>query len=375
MSRSFTKIVLSFPEAKYYKHQGVYFLCENTNLDVIKKLNFAKTKTTIMLKIGVLGAGHLGKIHIRCLKEISQFELIGFYDTDDENSKKVETEFQIKRFHDLSELIDLVDVVDIVTPTVSHFSCASQAMKKFKHVFIEKPLVTTVEEAKELISIANEANVKVQVGHVERFNPAYLAAKPFINQPLFIETHRLAQFNPRGTDVPVILDLMIHDIDIILSLVKSNIKRISASGVAIVSDTPDIANARLEFDNGCVANLTASRISMKNMRKTRIFQRDAYITIDFLDKDCEIIRLKNVEDESMLDPFAMTIDLGNEKGKKQIFFERPEAIPVNAIKSELETFYEAITTNTIPAVTIIDGFNALDLAYKIMSKMNISLES
>lgn len=328
-----------------------------------------------MLKIGVLGAGHLGKIHIRCIKEISQFELIGFYDTDDENSKKVEAEFQIKRFHDLSELIDLVDVVDIVTPTVSHFSCASQAMKKFKHVFIEKPLVTTVEEAKELIAIANEANVKVQVGHVERFNPAYLAARPFINQPLFIETHRLAQFNPRGTDVPVILDLMIHDIDIILSLVKSNIKRISASGVAIVSDTPDIANARLEFDNGCVANLTASRISMKNMRKTRIFQRDAYITIDFLDKDCEIIRLKNVEDESTLDPFAMTIDLGNEKGKKQIFFERPETIPVNAIKSELETFYEAITTDTIPAVTIIDGFNALDLAYKVISKMNISLES
>jgi predicted dehydrogenase len=375
MSRSFTKIVLSFADAKFYKHQGVYFLCENTNLDVIKKLNFAKTKTTFMLKIGVLGAGHLGKIHIRCIKEISQFELIGFYDTDDENSKKVETEFQIKRFHDLSELIDLVDVVDIVTPTVSHFSCASQAMKKFKHVFIEKPLVTTVEEAKELIAIANEANVKVQVGHVERFNPAYLAARPFINQPLFIETHRLAQFNPRGTDVPVILDLMIHDIDIILSLVKSNIKRISASGVAIVSDTPDIANARLEFDNGCVANLTASRISMKNMRKTRIFQRDAYITIDFLDKDCEIIRLKNVEDESTLDPFAMTIDLGNEKGKKQIFFERPETIPVNAIKSELETFYEAITTDTIPAVTIIDGFNALDLAYKVISKMNISLES
>lgn len=328
-----------------------------------------------MLKIGVLGAGHLGKIHIRCIKEISQFELVGFYDPDDENSKKVESEFQIKRFRELSDLIDLVDVVDIVTPTVSHFSCASQAMKKFKHVFIEKPLVTTVDEAKELIALSNEANVKVQVGHVERFNPAYLAAKPYINQPLFIETHRLAQFNPRGTDVPVILDLMIHDIDIILSMVKSNVKRISASGVAIVSDTPDIANARLEFDNGCVANLTASRISMKNMRKTRIFQRDAYIAIDFLEKDCEIIRLKNVEDESSLDPLSMTIDLGNDKGKKQIFFERPDTTPVNAIKSELETFYEAVTTNTIPAVTIIDGFNALDLAYKVINKMNISIEA
>jgi len=328
-----------------------------------------------MLKIGVLGAGHLGKIHIKCLKEIPMFDFKGFFDPDPEISKKVAEEYNIKNYETIDDLIDDVDVVDIVTPTISHFECASKAMKKFKHVFIEKPLVTTTEEAKELIEIANEANVKVQVGHVERFNPAFLASYQYINQPLFIETHRLAQFNPRGTDVPVILDLMIHDIDIILSIVKSNVKRISASGVSVVSDTPDIANARLEFDNGCVANLTASRISMKNMRKTRIFQRDAYISIDFLDKDCEIIRLNNATKEAEENPFSMIIDLGKDKGKKQIFFERPETKPVNAIKTELETFYQAISSNTLPPVTIMDGFNALDLAYKIIAKMNISTEN
>ncbi len=324
-----------------------------------------------MLKIGVLGAGHLGKIHIKCIKQIEDFELTGFFDPDHEVMKAVESEFGIKAFDTIDELIDAVEVVDIVTPTVSHFDCASKAMKGSKHVFIEKPLVTTLDEAKELIAISEEAGVKVQVGHVERFNPAFAAASPFIQQPMFIETHRLAQFNPRGTDVPVILDLMIHDIDIVLSIVKSNIKKISASGVAVVSDTPDIANARIEFDNGCVANLTASRISMKNMRKTRLFQHDAYIAIDFLEKDIEIIRLKNITDESELNPLDMMIDLGEGKGKKQIFFEKPEIVPINAIKTELEAFYFSIANNTLPNVTIIDGYNALDVAYKIIEKINI----
>ncbi|MEI6764915.1 MAG: Gfo/Idh/MocA family oxidoreductase [Bacteroidota bacterium] len=324
-----------------------------------------------MLKIGVLGAGHLGKIHLRCIKEISTFDLIGFYDPDAEIAEKVEKEFNIKRFESIDELIDAAEVIDIVTPTVSHFNCASKAMKKAKHVFIEKPLVTSPAEAKELIAIASEARVKVQVGHVERFNPAFIAAQPFIGQPLFIESHRLAQFNPRGTDVPVILDLMIHDIDIILSMVRSNIRKISASGVAVVSDTPDIANARIEFDNGCVANLTASRISMKNMRKTRLFQQDAYISIDFLEKETEIIRLKNIANELDLDPLSMVIDLGNDKGKKQIFFEHPEIKQVNAIKTELECFYASIINNSIPSVTIIDGYNALNVAYQIIDRMNI----
>jgi predicted dehydrogenase len=260
--------------------------------------------------------------------------------------------------------------VDIVTPTISHFNCASRALKRSKHVFIEKPLTTTLKEAKELIELANEANVKVQVGHVERFNPAFIVAKPYCTQPMFIETHRLAQFNPRGTDVPVVLDLMIHDIDIILSIVRSNIKKISASGVAIVSDTPDITNARIEFDNGCVANLTASRISMKNMRKSRIFQKDAYISVDFLKKSIEIIRLKNVEGE--VDPLSVVIDLGNNKGKKQLFFEKPEVLPVNAIKTELENFYDSIINNTEPTVTIHDGYNSLEVAYKIIENIETS---
>ncbi|HLO91170.1 MAG TPA: Gfo/Idh/MocA family oxidoreductase [Lentimicrobium sp.] len=320
-----------------------------------------------MLKIGVVGAGHLGKIHIKCIKQISKYQLVGFYDTDPENAKKVSAEFDIPSYTSIDDLIDKVDVIDIVTPTLSHFDSAHKALKKFRHVFIEKPVVATPQEALELMHIADEANVKVQVGHVERFNPAFIAATPYIDNPLFIETHRLAQFNPRGTDVPVILDLMIHDLDIVLSIVKSGIHKISASGVSVVSDTPDIANARVEFDNGCVANLTASRISMKNMRKSRIFQRDAYISVDFLDKKTEIIRMSEKINEE--DPFAMILDLGSNKKPKQIFIEKPEVTPLNAILAELESFADAIMHNTIPPVTISDGYNALDLAYRIIEKM------
>ncbi len=321
-----------------------------------------------MLKIGVLGAGHLGKIHVKCIKEIKEYELVGFYDPDDKTAETVEKEFGISRFPGIDELIDAVDVVDIVTPTVSHFDCASRALKKSRHVFIEKPVVTTPEEARQLMVYADEASVKVQVGHVERFNPAFLAAQPFLGQPMFIETHRLAQFNPRGTDVPVILDLMIHDIDIVLSVVNSSIRRINASGVAVVSDTPDIANARIEFDNGCVANLTASRISMKNMRKTRFFQRDAYVAVDFLKKEVEIIRLADAPERNE-DPLAMIIDLGAKRGRKQIFVEKPEVAGLNAILKELESFYTAIVNNTTPPVTINDGYEALDVAYRILEKI------
>ncbi|OYT13670.1 MAG: oxidoreductase [Bacteroidetes bacterium 4572_114] len=323
-----------------------------------------------MLKIGVLGAGHLGKIHIKCIKEIDKFDLVGFYDPNTETAAKVAAEFGLKRFDTLHGIIDAVDVVDIVTPTISHFDCASESLKKSKHVFIEKPIVASPEEARELIKISEEAGAKVQVGHVERFNPAFLVAQPVIDNPMFIETHRLAQFNPRGTDVPVILDLMIHDIDIVLSVVKSNVKKISASGVPIISDTPDIANARIEFDNGCVANLTASRISLKNMRKSRFFQRDAYISVDFLEKEVEIVKMKDIDAEPN-DPFAMVLDLGEGKGKKEIMMDRPKIGPINAIKTELEKFAEAILENTVPAVTINDGYMALDVAYRILGKITI----
>jgi predicted dehydrogenase len=322
-----------------------------------------------MLKIGVLGAGHLGKIHLKCIREIGEYELAGFFDPDEGISEKVKEEFGIHKFLSQQELIDAVDVVDIVTPTISHFDCASRSLRKFKHVFIEKPVVTTLDEASELIKIAAEANVKVQVGHVERFNPAFLAAEPFINKPMFIETHRLSQFKPRGTDVPVILDLMIHDIDIILSVVKSNIRKISASGVAVVSDTPDIANARIEFDNGCVANLTASRISLKVMRKSRFFQRDAYISVDFHKNDVEVVRIKDA-DKKTDSAMGFVLDLGPGKGIKQISFDKPAIKPLNAIKTELESFYYAIINNTVPPVTINDGYLALEVAHKIIDKID-----
>jgi predicted dehydrogenase len=270
----------------------------------------------------------------------------------------------------MQSLIDSCDVVDIVTPTISHFECAATAIRNFKHVFIEKPVTTTLEEAKVLIKLANEAGIKAQVGHVERFNPAFKAVQSYFQNPKFIETHRLSQFNPRGTDVSVVLDLMIHDIDIVLAVTKANVRKVSASGVAVLSDTPDIANARLELDNGCVANLTASRISLKSMRKSRFFQRDAYISVDFLNKESEIVRMKEVEGEA--DPFAVTIDLG-ERGKKEIIFDKPTISENNAIRDELSAFATAITTDSPTEVSLEQGTRALEVALLVLEKMKQSV--
>lgn len=323
-----------------------------------------------MLKIGVLGAGHLGKIHLKLIPEIGNYELVGFYDPDPQKSKEVATEYNTKAFDSIEDLIEAVDVVDVVTPTLSHYDCASLAMRKSRHVFIEKPVTNTIEEAKKLMDLAHEASVKVQVGHVERFNPAFMNAREHIKQPMFIETHRLAQFNPRGTDVSVVLDLMIHDLDIVLSVVKSNVKNISASGVSVLSDTPDICNARIEFDNGCVANITASRISMKNMRKSRFFQKDAYISVDFLEKEAEIIHMRDVDGDP--DPFNMLIEMGPGKKDKEILFSKPTIEPHNAIQLELSTFSESILNGTTPLVTIDDGYKALDVAHRILEKLRLS---
>lgn len=321
-----------------------------------------------MLKIGVLGAGHLGKIHLKLLKQLSDtYELVGFYDPSGEQSKEAEAQFGIRSFDSVESLIDEVDAVDIVTPTLSHYECAELAIRKQKHVFIEKPVTNTVQEGKKLLTLAEEAGIKVQVGHVERFNPAFVSAKEAINNPMFIETHRLAEFNPRGTDVSVVLDLMIHDLDIVLSTVKAAVNKISASGVAVISETPDICNARIEFVNGCVANLTASRISMKNMRKTRIFQKNAYVAIDFLEKESEIIYLKDVEGEE--DPYAVIIDPGEGKTKKQLFFNKPKAMPSNAILEELKSFAEAIEKERTPIVPLEDGIRALTVAHQILEKI------
>jgi len=320
-----------------------------------------------MLKAGVLGAGHLGKIHLRLLNQSEKYDLVGFYDADEINAKKVEAEFGYKYFNSIEALIEAVDMVDIVTPTLSHYDCALQAIAKGKHVFIEKPITNTVEEAEEIRILLAKNNLRGQVGHVERFNPAFIGVKDQIENPMFIETHRLAEFNPRGTDVPVVLDLMIHDIDIILSVVKSKVKNISASGVSVISETPDIANARIEFENGCVANLTASRISLKNMRKTRFFQKDAYISVDFLEKKCEVVKMKDAPEI----PGDFDMILQNAEGvKKQIYFDNPEIVNNNAILDELETFATAINTNTTPIVTLHDGTEALRVASQIIDCFN-----
>ncbi|MBP1840200.1 Gfo/Idh/MocA family protein [Formosa algae] len=318
-----------------------------------------------MLKAGVLGAGHLGKIHLRLLNQSEKYQLVGFYDPDVNNAKKVEAEFGYKFFPTIEELIDAVDVVDIVTPTLSHYDCAKLAISKNKHIFVEKPITNTVEEAESLRALVAEHNVKGQVGHVERFNPAFTAIKDALDKPMFIEAHRLAEFNPRGTDVPVVLDLMIHDIDVILSVVQSEVKHISASGVSVISDTPDIANARIEFVNGCVANLTASRISLKNMRKTRFFQRDAYISVDFLEKKCEVVKMKDAPEK----PGDFDMILQNAEGiKKQIYFANPDVENNNAILDELETFADAINNDTKPVVTLHDGTEALRVANMIIDQ-------
>ncbi len=312
-----------------------------------------------MLKVGVLGAGHLGKIHLRLLQNSTKYNLVGFYDPSKENAAKVSADFGYKAFDSIDELIDAVEVVDIVTPTLSHFECAEKAIKKGCHIFIEKPIAKTILEAEGIKTLASQHHVKGQVGHVERFNPAFIAVKDKINNPMFIETHRLAEFNPRGTDVPVVLDLMIHDIDIILSVVKSKVKNVHASGISVISETPDIANARIEFENGCVANLTASRISMKNMRKTRFFQKDAYISVNFLSKESEIVRIQDAPEN--LDEFAMI--LKNDAGvEKQIYFENPEVTENNAILDELETFADAIVNDTNPIVSLSNGTEALRIA-------------
>ena len=319
-----------------------------------------------MLKVGVFGVGHLGKFHLNNWKEIAGVEITGFYDPDDTNANEVIGKYKLKRFVDPDDLLDHIDAADIVAPTDHHFALCEAAIKKGRHVFVEKPLAQTMDEAHALVKLVKESNVKLQVGHVERFNPAFLSVKDLRLNPMFIEVHRLAQFNPRGTEVSVILDLMIHDIDIILSIVKSDVKYISASGVGVMTETPDIANVRIEFNNGCVANLTSSRISMKKMRKIRIFQKDAYIGIDFLNKKSEVIKLKDDEAD---DANVFTFDIETLSGKKSIAISNPQIPEVNAIKKELEEFRNAIERNTRTIVSEIDGLMAMDVAHQILQKI------
>lgn len=317
-----------------------------------------------MLKVGIFGVGHLGKFHVSNWLKINDVELIGFYDPSNEAAAAISKEYKLTRFDSPDALIEACDAVDIIAPTTHHFELCEKAIRKSRHVFVEKPLANDMEEAHKIVKLAKEANVKVQVGHVEQFNPAYLALKGYELNPMFIEVHRLAQFNPRGTEVSVILDLMIHDINIILSIVKSDVKNISASGVAVMTDTPDIANVRIEFNNGCVANLTSSRISMKKMRKMRLFQKDAYIGIDFLEKKTEIIKLKDDRDKD-----AFIFDIETPLGKKVVAITQPPVQDVNAILLELQAFTQSVLENKPTAVSEVDGLIAMDVAHQILQKI------
>lgn len=321
-----------------------------------------------MLKVGIFGTGHLGKFHLNNWKELPDVTIAGFVDPDDQTAAEVQSTYGIKRYTSEEALINDCDIIDVACPTPCHFSICEKAIRKGKHVFVEKPMAHTMWEAEQLVKLVQESNVKLQVGHVERFNPAFLALKTQELAPMFIEVHRLAQFNPRGTEVSVILDLMIHDIDIVLSLVKSEVKQISASGVAVMTDSPDIANARIEFNNGCVANLTSSRISMKRMRKMRLFQKDAYIGIDFLNKKTEVIRLKEAGNDHV-----MSFDIETPNGTKSIAITTPLIPEVNAIKQELTEFVASIRNNTRTVVNEIDGYRAMEVAHQVLKKITSNL--
>ena len=318
-----------------------------------------------MLQAGVIGCGHLGKFHIKQLSESKRYQLVGVYDKNLNIARAVSKEFNCDFFDNSDDLINKSDVICVVTPTPFHFEYAKKCIASDVHVFIEKPVCENINDSNDLIQLNKKRNLKIQVGHVERFNPAFTSIQNKIRNPMFIESHRLARFNPRGTDVSVVLDLMIHDIDIILSSVDSEIKKISSSGVSVISSTPDIANARIEFKNGCVANLTASRVSIKNMRKTRFFQTGKYISIDFLNKSSEIIEIDNNSNEA---PF-MKLDLAD-GSTKNIFFSKPNIKENNAILDELNSFAESILNDTRPVVNLNDGHKALFVANEIIKNFN-----
>lgn len=319
-----------------------------------------------MLNLGLLGVGHLGKIHLTQWLTLQDVNIVGFFDPNDRQAAEIEQQFGIKRFNDPAKLMEHIDAADIVAPTTQHFELCEIAIRHGRHVFVEKPMANSMDEAHDILKLLSETNIKFQVGHVERFNPAFLALKDYKLQPMFIEVHRLAEFNPRGTDVSVILDLMIHDIDIVLHIVDSSVSRISASGVAVMSDTPDIANVRIEFHNGCVANLTSSRISLKKMRKMRLFQKDAYIGINFLDKKTEVIKLKAPQGDEGLFSF----DIETNSGKKTIAIANPLVKETNAIRMELEAFRDSIREDKAVPVNAYDAFQAMEVAHQILKKIS-----
>ena len=320
------------------------------------------------LKVGVIGTGHLGKLHIKMFKHLKNCEIIGVYDKNFIQSKAAASEYDVNEFEDLNALINEVEAVSIAATTSSHYALVKKALEMGKHVFVEKPITATISEAEELVRISTENKLNLQVGHIERFNPALVSLEKYIIKPMFIQTDRLAQFNPRGTDVAVVLDLMIHDIDVILSLIKSEVNHIEASGVAVVSDNIDIANARIQFENGAVANVTASRISQKKMRKMRIFQKDNYIALDFVTGVSELYRLLPIKEN--VDGSSISFgEIGIGDKKKRLIYEQPEVKEINALSYELQLFVNSVLQNEKPVVSGEDGLKALKVAQMIIKKI------
>ena len=323
------------------------------------------------IPVGVVGVGHLGKIHATLYRQIDTADLIGVYDSDNEKAQRISAELNVRAFNSYQELLDNVKAVNIVTPTSTHFAMARQALNQNCHLFIEKPIMATEEEAVQIIDQAQQKNKKIQVGHIERFNPAVLAMSDVPLKPIFIESHRLASFNPRGTDVAVILDLMIHDLDLILSLVKSNPLQIDASGVGVISNTVDIANARIQFESGCVANITASRISNKKMRKMRIFQQNSYISVDFMEGFSEIYYIDDATSASFQDgtlAFSLgQIDAGNIR--KDIKYNKLQRSDINPLKYELSGFIDSLQNDVPVLVSAEEGLAALRLANQVLLKI------
>ena len=320
------------------------------------------------LKVGVIGTGHLGKLHIKMFKSMDNCELIGIFDSNSEQLNLVSSEYGVQSSKTIDELLKKVDAVSIAATTTAHHEIAKKCFEFGVHVFIEKPITATIKEAEDLVNISEKKNLNLQVGHIERFNPALVAMEKYISEPKFIQTDRLAQFNPRGTDVAVVLDLMIHDIDIILSLVKSDVVDVQANGVAVVSDHLDIANARLQFENGAVANVTASRISQKKLRKMRIFQKDSYIALDFVTGVAESYRL--VAPDAEVNPSLISFgEIGVGEKRKKLVYEQPEQKELNALQYELQLFVNSVLNKTKPVVSGVDGLRALKVAQIIIQKI------
>jgi predicted dehydrogenase len=324
------------------------------------------------LRIGVAGVGHLGGVHARLWSGHEGIELVGVFDSDRDRCATIAAEHGVRAFASYESLLDAVDAISLVTPTSTHATLGLQALRHGVHCFIEKPITATHAEAEPLIAAANERGLVLQVGHVERFNPAILALAGTPLDPMFIESHRMAQFKQRATDVAVVHDLMIHDIDLVLHLVRSPIVEVRASGVAVVTDTVDIANARIEFENGCVANLTASRISQNPLRKMRLFRRDAYISIDFAKPGVEVFRLtdEGAPTSGIAIPASMLLgDIGGGARGRSIVYEQPKLEEVNAIAREHEEFVLAIRSGTPPPVTGEEAAAALKIAEEIIEQI------